>query len=107
MAERYLIEFELLLRHGRMLQQIVPEQCAFARTGAILRAQVGQVHDMLKAFERGNNFGELCFSLECFSTVAVAVDTEKHFWGELLHAVNHPAGTEVRRAARPDRADRR
>src|SRR5579859_1858020 len=89
-----------------MFQQIVPTQGGFARALVILWIQIGQMYNLLETFELSDDFREFSLTIKCFAAVLIAIDAEKYLRRELLNPVNHAPRTEVRRATRPDRANR-
>ena len=103
-VEGQLLELDLA-RLARVEQLPVADRVAQA--GEVgLGLQVGQDDRVLDRLHLGEQPGDDVGAVEVASVVAVAVDAEEHLGLDLREAVDHAAGAEVGRAARPDGADR-
>ena len=83
--------------------------CGRPLQGRRVRVRV-EVSDQDRVLQRGHLLlqpGHRVEAVEVLAAVAVAVDREQHPGLDLREAVDHRAGAEVRRAARPDGPDRR
>ena len=69
--------------------------------------EVGEDDRRRQARQRGADGGHLIGPVDRAVAVPVAVDREQHLRLDLAEPVDHAAGAELRRAARPDRAERR
>ena len=72
-----------------------------------IRVEVAEHDRVLDRRQRREQLLTTAEPVEVLAAVAVAVDGEQHLRLDLGEAVDHAPGAEVRRAARPDRADRR
>ena len=90
-VERHLLELEVI----GPLEAVLP-------AGAV---EVAEPHD--PAADLGRDPLDRLAAVEVAPVVAVAVHGEQHLRLDLREAVDHRAGAEVGRAARPDGADRR
>ena len=64
-------------------------------------------HRVLERRDRRRDLANALAAVEVLAAVAVAVGREQHLRLDLGEAVDHGRGAELRRAARPDRADAR
>ncbi len=69
--------------------------------------EIGDVHDVTQARQGGDDVGDVVTPIDVVAAVAVAVDGDEHGGLDLGEAVDHRAHPELRRTARPDRANRR
>ena len=89
---------------GRGRRAARPTSCPAA---AVVAVEVRDVHDVAQRRQGGDDLVDLLGPVDVLGAVAVAVDGDEHDRLDLGEAVDHRAHAELRRAARPHRADRR
>ena len=105
MIERNLRVLELRRGDGAPPEERLPVHGVGQRQGVIVRIKVRQVDDVLERGQARGDVAQLRAAVEGLAAVAIAVDAEEHLRGQLGEAVERAALAEIRRAARPGRAD--
>ena len=104
------VERDALERESRSLAaatELVPGDRALESGEGRARIEVPEQDGVLDRRERREQLLQRVPAIEVPAAVAVPVDREQDAWLDLREPIDHAPGAEVRRAARPDSAERR
>ena len=107
MLERDLLKVKLRSLAAR--EKRLPAQGSGPGRGPVLRGagvQVWQRDGALHRGQLGENARDHAAAVEVLAPVTVSIDGEQDLGLDLREAVDHAARSELRRSARPDRANR-